>query len=140
MTSAIRPIRIDVLAVVLVGSDERWLHWKTAYAADRAGVSLWGEFFIRGVGWHRVIFFHTGAGEVAEAAGTQFALDRWRPALLATAEPASDAMTAVASRNGVELIVLPASDPSENGADLTGSVTAALLEAAESRLAQKRTL
>lgn len=140
MTSAIRPIRIDVLAVVLVGSDERWARWKTAYGAERAGVTVWGEFFIRGVGWHRVIFFHTGAGPVAEAAGIQFALDRWRPALLATAEPVSDAVSAVADRNGIDLITVPSQEPSEDDADVTGAVTSVLLEAAESRLAQKRTL
>lgn len=107
MKTAIRPIRQDVFAVVLVASDENWQEVRRAFPDLRPGLSLGHEFASRSFGRRRVVFMQTGSGAIAAAASAQHAADLWRPSmLLSTVDdgcPEAEAFAWVAERNSVRL-------------------------------------
>src|SRR5262249_309751 len=66
---------------VLISANTEWkvLH-ETLHGEDQR--SSMGEWFVREVAGHPVLFFHGGWGKIAAAASTQYVIDRWRPELL----------------------------------------------------------
>jgi adenosylhomocysteine nucleosidase len=77
----------QVHAVVLISANAEWSVIRTLVPGQRFETSPFGEFFARSFdmpdGSRRsVILFHGGWGKVNAAASTQYAIDRWHPALL----------------------------------------------------------
>ena len=72
--------------MVVVSADAEWKIVKTVYPRAAYRRSPWGEFFestVRAGGRERaVVFVHGGWGKVAAAGSTQYAIDRWKPALI----------------------------------------------------------
>jgi hypothetical protein len=79
MKTAIRPIRRDVHAVVLISSEHDWQEMRDAFPDLRPGSALGTEWTSRAFGKRRVVFVQTGADPVAAAAHAQHAADHWRP-------------------------------------------------------------
>lgn len=73
-------------AVVLISADAEWRPVRERYAAIPPFTTPYGEAFattLDAAGRQRqVVFFHGGWGKIDAAAGTQYAIDRWRPSLL----------------------------------------------------------
>lgn len=73
-------------AVILISADAEWRPVRKQYAAFSPFATPYGEAFAAtidaGGRARRVVFFHGGWGKIAAAAGTQYAIDRWRPPLL----------------------------------------------------------
>lgn len=107
MKTAIRPIRRDVYAVVLISSEEDWQVLREAFPDLRPGSALGTEWTSRAFGRRRVVFVQTGSNPVGAAAHAQHAYDHWRPqrfiAAGATAEETLDAFAWVAEHNRILL-------------------------------------
>jgi adenosylhomocysteine nucleosidase len=73
--------------VVLISADAEWRALLEMDPALAVEPTPFGEYALRQMpsGEQRlgVVFFHDGWGKIAAAASTQYAIDRWRPALLA---------------------------------------------------------
>jgi adenosylhomocysteine nucleosidase len=71
-----------VRAVFLISAQAEW----KALAPRLAGATLhdspYGQWLVHRLGAEDVVFFHGGYGKVAAAGSTQYAIDRWHPALL----------------------------------------------------------
>jgi hypothetical protein len=111
MRTAIRPIRQDVFAVVLIASPKDWQELRDAFPDLRPGSALGNEWTSRAFGKRRVVFVYTGADVVSAAATAQHAADQWRPVLLlipeGTEQAALDAFQWVAQRNRIALRMEP---------------------------------
>lgn len=111
MKNALRPVRLQVYAVVFVCTAEQWSAVQTQFANTRPGLFRGREFLSRNWGSRRVVFLRVGDGVIASAASAQFGIDRWDPdVLLSTAaatEEETDAIRRVAEINGVPLIDKP---------------------------------
>jgi hypothetical protein len=107
MRTAIRPIRQDVFAVVLVASADDWQELRNAFPDLRPGTALGNEWTSRAFGRKRVVFVNTGTDAVSAAATAQHAADQWRPALFLVPRNADDAaahaFSWVAERNRIAL-------------------------------------
>jgi hypothetical protein len=107
MRTAIRPIRQDVYAVVLVASAQDWQELRDAFPELRPGSALGSEWTSRAFGRKRVVFVNTGEDTVSAAAIAQHAADHWRPSALlmpgSTAGSAVHAFQWVAERNRIPL-------------------------------------
>jgi len=72
--------RARVIALISAGAE-----WKIV-VAQLPGEALhdtpFGAWFRRRIGSEDVVFFHGGYGKVAAAGSTQYAIDRWHPALI----------------------------------------------------------
>jgi adenosylhomocysteine nucleosidase len=73
-------------AVILISADAEWQPVRTRYPNADIAPTPYGDSFaanLPAVGrpWS-VVFFHGGWGKIDAAAGTQYAIDRWRPSLL----------------------------------------------------------
>jgi len=102
MKTAIRPVRQDVFAVVLVASAEDWSAVRESLPDLRPGLALNREWISRTFGRRRVVFVDAGEEPIAAAATAQHAVDQWRPdILLSTAD--ADAFYWVAENNRVPI-------------------------------------
>ena len=112
MRTAIRPVRQDVFAVVLVVSGEDWTGIRSAFPDLRPGLALNREWISRAFGRRRVVFVLTGDECIAASATAQHAVDQWRPLILLSTVPEDSeeakAFRWVAENNRVPL--LPARD------------------------------
>jgi adenosylhomocysteine nucleosidase len=72
--------------VVLVSADTEWKALLPLVPGARVASSPYGEWFVHETGSRErprpAIFFHGGWGKIAAAGSTQYAIDRWKPALL----------------------------------------------------------
>jgi hypothetical protein len=113
MKNALRPVRLQVYAVVLVCTAEQWSAVQAQFPNTRPGLFRGREFLSRNWGPRRVVFLHVGDGVIASAASAQFGIDRWDPDVLLTTtaatEEETDAIRRVADINGVPLIDEPVS-------------------------------
>ena len=107
MRTAIRPIRQDVYAVVLVASPRDWQELRDAFPELRPGSALGNEWTSRAFGKKRVVFVSTGEEAVSAAAISQHAADQWRPSFFLipdnTVDSAAQAFHWVADRNRVNV-------------------------------------
>lgn len=107
MRTAIRPIRQDVFAVVLIASAAGWQQLREAFPDLRPGSALGNEWTSRAFGRRRIVFVNTGSDAVSAAATAQHAADQWRPVSFVvpgqTDESAADAFRWVAERNRIPL-------------------------------------
>lgn len=73
-------------AVVIISADAEWQPVRARFPDAPAEPTPYGESLAVALpdkgDERRVIFFHGGWGKIAAAAGTQYAIDRWRPSLL----------------------------------------------------------
>jgi adenosylhomocysteine nucleosidase len=80
------PVAAPRPVVVLVSANAEWQVVKSVYPRTRYRQSPWGEFFETDLAAGRrprhVVFLHGGWGKVAAAGSTQYAIDRWKPALV----------------------------------------------------------
>jgi hypothetical protein len=107
MRTAIRPVRQDVFAVVLIASDEDWRQLRDVFPDMHPGSALGHEWTSRAFGNKRVVFVNTGSDSVSAAATAQHAADQWRPAAFFVPGTAQDsallAFAWVAERNRIPL-------------------------------------
>jgi len=107
MKHALRPVRLQVYAVVLVSTPEQWIFVEKQFPNTRPGLFRGRQFFSRNFGTKRVVFLRAGDGEIHAAAATQFGIDRWNPLVfLTTAEqddPVLSAIPQICELNGVRL-------------------------------------
>ncbi len=72
--------------VVLVSADAEWKAVRSLVPDAKVAATPFGEWFVRDTGAPRAprpaVFFHGGWGKIAAAGSTQYAIDRWHPALL----------------------------------------------------------
>jgi adenosylhomocysteine nucleosidase len=72
--------------VILISANAEWRAVRALLPDAEPRESPLGQWFPRSVGagtaTRDVIFFHGGWGKIASAASTQYAIDRWAPALL----------------------------------------------------------
>lgn len=108
MKSAMRPVRTDVFAVVVVCTPERWDEIRSEFGEPGPGRSRGREFVSRTYDNRRVVFLSAGEGLVAIAAAAQFAVDRWQPRFLMRTDDASADLAAaieeVAAINDIPLL------------------------------------
>ena len=114
MRHARRPIRLDVYAVVLVCTQERWDEVRQQFSSVSPGISQGREFLSRTYANRRVVLVRSGEGIVAAAAAAQFAIDRWNPRIVmrtASDEGQEAAIEEVSRMNGAALLA----DPLDSG-------------------------
>src|SRR4051794_23537869 len=108
MKNALRPVRLQVYAVVLVSTPEQWSFVEKQFPNTRPGLFRGRQFLSRNFGTKRVVFLRSGEGCIRAAAAAQFGIDRWNPLLLmTTAEAGDDALNSIAevcTINGVRLL------------------------------------
>jgi hypothetical protein len=102
MSTPVRPLRQDVYAVALIARDADWDEVRTAWESARPGLALGREWMWRVHGRKRIVLMHTGEEEMPAAVSAQYAVDRWKPRVLAAATP-MDAFSHVAGRNNLPL-------------------------------------
>jgi len=111
MKTAMRPVRTDVFAAVLVCTQARWDEIRTEFGDPGPGRSQGREFVSRTYDNRRVVLLNAGEGIVATAAATQFAVDRWQPRILIRTDDAADELAAtieeVAAINDIPLLNQP---------------------------------
>lgn len=71
-----------VRVVVLVSARAEWDALAPRLAGSPLHDSPYGPWLAHRLGAEEVVFFHGGYGKVAAAGSTQYAIDRWHPALL----------------------------------------------------------
>jgi adenosylhomocysteine nucleosidase len=79
-TGAASPSGARVVAMISANAE-----WKIVRDQIREAVHAdtpFGEWFTHRMGGEDVVFFHGGYGKVAAAGSTQYAIDRWHPAVL----------------------------------------------------------
>ena len=125
MKTALRPVRLQVYAVVLVNTAEQWTYIEKQFPNTRPGVFRGRQFLSRNFGTKRVVFLRGGETRVLAAAAAQFGIDRWNPMLImTTADEGVDAVESVAEVceiNGVRLLSEPVT-----AANIEDSVPAAI--------------
>lgn len=111
MKNALRPVRLQVYAVVLVCTADQWSAVQTQFPNTRPGSFRGREFLSRNWGTHRVVFLRVGEGTIACAATAQFGIDRWDPDVLMSTIPSdeagNEAIRIVAELNGVTVVSEP---------------------------------
>lgn len=71
-----------VRVVALISATAEWKIVTAQLPADARRTTPFGEYLVHRMAGEDVVFFHGGYGKVAAAGSTQYAIDRWRPALL----------------------------------------------------------
>lgn len=71
-----------VSVVIVISANAEWRVARTAYPAANIAFSPYGEWFEEKIDHRQVIFFQGGWGKISAAASAQYALERWKPALL----------------------------------------------------------
>ncbi|MBC7925263.1 MAG: hypothetical protein H7039_06355 [Bryobacteraceae bacterium] len=120
MKAALRPVRLQVHAVVIVCTDDHWESVQLQFPNTRPGIFRGRQFLSRNWGTKRFVFLRAGESLVALAATTQFGIDRWNPGIILTTSH-SPAVDEVCGLNGVPIEPEPIT-----AASLESSVSAAL--------------
>ena len=68
--------------VVLISANTEWKIVRAQITDEAVHDTPFGQWFSHRLGTQDVVFFHGGYGKVAAAGSTQYAIDRWHPALL----------------------------------------------------------
>jgi adenosylhomocysteine nucleosidase len=68
--------------VVVISANAEWRPVKEALQPSRVERSPYGEFFTQTIAGEPVLFLHGGWGKIDAAASAEYAIGRWRPALL----------------------------------------------------------
>src|SRR5262245_42390573 len=68
--------------VVLISANTEWKIVRAQITDEPVHDTPFGQWFRHRLGAEDVVFFHGGYGKVAAAGSTQYAIDRWHPALL----------------------------------------------------------
>ena len=68
--------------VVLISADVEWRAIRALFPDSEYSRTPYGECFVETIGGESLAFLHGGWGKIAAAASTQYAIDRWSPALL----------------------------------------------------------
>lgn len=68
--------------VALISASAEWKIVRAQLTDPVQHDTPFGEWFVHRLGGRDVVFFHGGYGKVAAAGSTQYAIDRWHPALL----------------------------------------------------------
>jgi adenosylhomocysteine nucleosidase len=71
-----------VRVVALISASTEWKIVRKQMPDEPVHETPYGEWLTRRLGGENVVFFHGGYGKVAAAGSTQYAIDRWHPALL----------------------------------------------------------
>lgn len=103
MKPVMRPVRLQVFAVVIVCTPAQWDEIRSQFDTLLPGLSQGREYLSRTYGMRRVVFLRAGDGLVATAAATQFAIDRWKPSIVMTTSGLNgelEAAEAVGAING----------------------------------------
>jgi adenosylhomocysteine nucleosidase len=82
----IMPEQAPAHTIVLIAANTEWRVVRSQYPEPQLHSSPFGDWFVVtldvGDQAEPVIFFHGGWGKIAAAAATQYAIDRWSPAVL----------------------------------------------------------
>lgn len=68
--------------VAMISANAEWKVLRAQLPEAPRRDTPFGEWLVHRIGGHDVVFFHGGYGKVAAAGSTQYAIDRWHPALL----------------------------------------------------------
>lgn len=68
--------------VVLISADAEWAPTKEALQPADVERTPYGESFTHDIAGERIVFLNGGWGKIAAAASTEYAISRWRPAVL----------------------------------------------------------
>jgi adenosylhomocysteine nucleosidase len=68
--------------VALISASAEWKIVLAQLPGEPQHATPFGDWFVHRLGGEDVVFFHGGYGKVAAAGSTQYAIDRWHPALL----------------------------------------------------------
>jgi len=68
--------------VAMISATAEWKIIRDQIPGEVNRDTPFGEWFVHRLGGEDVVFFHGGYGKVAAAGSTQYAIDRWRPALV----------------------------------------------------------
>src|SRR6185436_13083103 len=68
--------------VVLISANTEWKIVRAQITDKAVQETPYGQWFTHRLGGEDIVFFHGGYGKVAAAGSTQYAIDRWHPALL----------------------------------------------------------
>lgn len=77
-----RPSAAAAPIVVMISANAEWKALATVLPAARQKDTPYGEWVVHRLGATDLVFFHGGYGKVSAAGSTQYAIDRWRPALI----------------------------------------------------------
>jgi adenosylhomocysteine nucleosidase len=132
--------RGDVEAVVLISADAEWRAAKACLGAAIYQESPFGGWLLTCLdvagSARRVVLLHGGWGKIAAAASAQWAIDRWRPSLLANlgtcggfAGAVEQGAVILAERTVVYDIAEQMSDPAEAIAHYTSALDLSWLPA-----------
>jgi adenosylhomocysteine nucleosidase len=76
------PADPKVRVVALISANTEWKIVRGQIKDEPLHDTPYGQWFTHRLGSEDVVFFHGGYGKVAAAGSTQYAIDRWRPALI----------------------------------------------------------
>jgi adenosylhomocysteine nucleosidase len=68
--------------VAMISASAEWKIVRAQLSEPAQHDTPFGEWLVHRIGGRDVVFFHGGYGKVAAAGSTQYAIDRWHPALL----------------------------------------------------------
>jgi len=68
--------------VALISASAEWKILRAQLTEPVQHDTPYGEWLVHRLGGRDVVFFHGGYGKVSAAGSTQYAIDRWRPALV----------------------------------------------------------
>jgi adenosylhomocysteine nucleosidase len=77
-----RPEAPGPRVVAMISAGAEWKILRAQIPGEVAHDTPFGEWFVHRLGAEDVVFFHGGWGKVAAAGSTQYAIDRWHPALV----------------------------------------------------------
>jgi adenosylhomocysteine nucleosidase len=76
------PASSGARVVALISASAEWKIVRALLPGEPLHDTPFGQWFVHRLGAEDVVFFHGGYGKVAAAGSTQYAIDRWHPALL----------------------------------------------------------
>jgi adenosylhomocysteine nucleosidase len=68
--------------LVMISANAEWKVLRAQIPGEVVHDTPYGEWFVHRLAGEPVVFFHGGYGKVAAAGSTQYAIDRWHPALI----------------------------------------------------------
>ena len=102
MSGPVRPLHQEVAVLAFIPDEDQWQEVLQSWGGARPGSALGCEWVTRFQGKKRVVAIHTGIDDIAAAVSAQYAVDRWQPGSLASADP-MPVFAHVAERNGLAL-------------------------------------
>jgi adenosylhomocysteine nucleosidase len=76
------PASSGARVVALISASAEWKIVRALLPGEPLHDTPFGQWFVHRLGAEDVVFFHGGYGKVAAAGSTQYAIDRWHPAVL----------------------------------------------------------